>query len=134
MPLSPASAACVQHAMERAAATTRHQLARGLGSLALIASVAPLLGFLIQIPLFIDSFRGCGGNKSDCLAALVDLIAHSMLPLALGVGIGIPAFIAHRQFTATVETFTAEMNGATGLLAELSALRGARRDRNAGCH
>ena len=132
MPLSPASAACVQHAMERAAATTRHQLARGLGSLALIASVAPLLGLLLQAPLLLGLFRpcGCGGDPWIRRAEIFDGMANSIIPALFGLAIAIPAHIAYRQFTATVETFSAEMNGAMRLLAELNARRGVRIDRN----
>lgn len=117
MPLSPASAACVQHAMERAAAMTRLQLARGLGSLALIASLAPLLGCWLMVRLFVGAFGGCGGPKWACISAVIDGIALSFVPFLWGLAIGTPAFIAYRQFTATVETLTAEMNGAMQLLA-----------------
>lgn len=117
MPLSPASAACVQHAMERAAATTRHQFARGLGSLALIASAAPLLGGWLLVRLFIGSFVACGGEKWACFSAVLDNIAFSFVPFAFGLAIGVPALIAYRQFSATVEELTAEMNGAMQLLA-----------------
>jgi biopolymer transport protein ExbB/TolQ len=115
MPLSPEAAACVQHAMERAAASTRQELARGLGSLALIGSVAPLLGGWVQVRLAIASYQGCAGW--NCHWLVLDGFASSFLPLLLGLAIGIPAFIAYRQFTATVEALTAEMNGAMQLLA-----------------
>lgn len=117
MPLSPAVPVYVQHAMERAAATTRQELARGLGSLALIASLAPLLGGWLLVRLFVGAFRGCAGPIWGCFLAILDGFAFAFVPFALGLAVAIPAFIAYRQFTATVETLTAETNGAMQLLA-----------------
>jgi biopolymer transport protein ExbB/TolQ len=118
--------------MERAAATTRQDLASGLGSLALIASVAPLLGLLLQAPLLVGLFVGCGCGGDGWIrrAVIFDGMANSLIPPLFGLAIAIPACIAYRQFTATVKTFSAEMNGAMLLLAELNARCGVRIGRN----
>jgi biopolymer transport protein ExbB/TolQ len=64
---------------------------RGLKTLATIASVAPWLGLLITVIGIVGSFVGCGGEKSTCMAAIVDRLANVIARSALGLLVGIIA-------------------------------------------
>jgi len=51
-------------ACARAAAKCREEMSRGLGSLAIIASLAPLVGVFGTVIGIVTSFRGISGERS----------------------------------------------------------------------
>ncbi|MCC6586518.1 MAG: MotA/TolQ/ExbB proton channel family protein [Bryobacterales bacterium] len=108
MEMSPATLATIDHAMERASRQVCQQLSARVSSLALIASVAPLLGTLLNVRLFVGSFLGCGGERSACMAATVERIAQSFVPAAFGLATAIPAYVAYHSFTDRLRDCEAE--------------------------
>jgi biopolymer transport protein ExbB/TolQ len=99
----------VQRASMRAAADERIRLKRGLGSLATIAATAPLFGFLGTVIGIINSFPGCGGEKSICLAAVERLLSEALMPIVLGLAAAIPALCFYKYLTGELETLDLEM-------------------------
>ena len=96
-------------ASKRAAARVHHELSKGLPTVATVASVTPLLGLLataIEIP---NSFKGCVGEKSACMAAVFDGISMSMWPAALGLAAGLIAFTFYQYLQSALQRFDTEM-------------------------
>jgi biopolymer transport protein ExbB/TolQ len=107
--------------MEQAIVRTTHDLSRGVWVLELTAGSAPLLGFLGTCYGMLSSFRGCIGEKSQCLAALVLEITGSILYLAAGLALGILARWAQLYCVSRIDNFALEMrSGALELSSDLA--------------
>lgn len=100
--------------MERASRRACRQLSARVSSLAVIASVAPLLGFLLNVRLFVGAFGGCGGEKWACIAATVERIADSFVPAAFGLAIAVPSYFAYQCFTDRLKDCEAECRAVCG--------------------
>ena len=104
MPLSSrALDDAVSRAAERAAVAVRQEMKRGLNTLATIASVAPWLGLLITVIGIVESFPGCAGPRSFCMAAIADGLADALVRGALGLLVGIIAFCCYRYLLSQLE-------------------------------
>jgi biopolymer transport protein ExbB/TolQ len=86
---------------------------KGVNSLA----IAPLLGMLITVDGIVGSFIGCDGEKSTCMAAVVDRLANSLDRCAIGLLVGILASLCYRFLLARLEELDVEMRNATLALA-----------------
>ncbi len=82
-------AEAVKQAMRRAARVAHTDMSRGLYSLATIASVAPLLGLSGTILGILNSFPGCGAERSTCMAAMAERLSWSLVPTALGLFVAV---------------------------------------------
>jgi biopolymer transport protein ExbB len=103
--------------MNRAIASSRAEIRRGLTSLAMIVSTAPLLGFLGGCIGIISAFKGCAGEKSWCLAMTAAGLSEAMIPVALGLFVSVPVWWLFRYLSACVDEFEVEMaDAALGLL------------------
>lgn len=110
MPLSSrALADAVSRAAERAAVAVRQEMKRGLNTLATIVSVAPWLGLLMTVIGIVGSFVGCGGDKSTCMAAIVDRLANTIARSVLGLLVGMIALCFYRYLLSQLEGFDIEM-------------------------
>ena len=92
---------------------------RGVNSLATIASVAPFLGLLITVEGIVFSFVSCGGEKSTCLAAVVDRLSNAIARTALGLLVGIPSLWCYRYLRGQLEDLDVEMRNAALELANV---------------
>ena len=111
-------------ASQRSAAQVHLELSEGLGGLATVASVAPLLGLFAAVEGIPASFRGCGGEKWACLSAAIHSISYALCPIPLGLFVGLTALALHRLLSGCVATFDVEMRSACLDLAnELSRRR-----------
>ncbi len=81
----------------RTAATVHRDMKRAVDSLASIAAVAPLLGFLIVLEGIASSFVGCGGEKWTCLAAGVERLANAIARGTLGLLVGIVSSMCYQH-------------------------------------
>ncbi len=112
----------VERAADRRRRTVLIELRRGVNGLATIVVIAPLLGLLATVFCIITSFVGCGGEKSACLAAVVERLAHAEAPAALGLLIGVPAYWLYRHLGSELELLDHEMQlGVSELARQLSA-------------
>ena len=84
-----------------------------MNSLATIAAIAPLLGILITVDGIVGSLIGCGGEKSICMAAVVDRLANSIARCAIGLLVGIFASLCSRFLEAKLEDLDVEMRNTT---------------------
>jgi biopolymer transport protein ExbB/TolQ len=99
----------VLRAVRRTEVSVHVEMKRGVGHLATIAAVAPLLGLLITVEGIVSSFVGCGGEKWACLAAIVEGLANSIARGALGLLVGIGASVCYQHLRSTLDDFTVEM-------------------------
>jgi len=87
-------------------------------------SVVPIRGWGI-----FNSFPGCGGERSMCMAAVADLLSKSIMPAGLGLAAAIMTSWGHKHLSARMSHFDIEMANAVRDLqdflaqAELRALR-----------
>ena len=86
--------------MERSAAVTRFEMKRPLRHLAVVAYVAPMVGAIGACAGVVDAFK--------CTFAL-GALAEGVLPLAIGLAVGIPVFWVHRHLNHCAEKFDVEM-------------------------
>ena len=96
-----------------AAAIVHLRMKRGLGSLATIASTAPWVGVLGTVFGIPASFIGCAGEKSACLAAVVERLSWSICPTALGLVVALAALVFYKYLLTEIETFDSEMENAS---------------------
>jgi biopolymer transport protein ExbB/biopolymer transport protein TolQ len=121
----------VSSALERSKIRTLTEMKRGLALLATIGSTAPFIGLFGTVVGIINAFRGIAATGSGGVAAVSGGIAEALIATALGIFVAIPAVIAFNLFTATLERFQVEMNGASSELVEFlfKATRVAHADR-----
>ena len=89
--------------MSRAAAETLEDLGQGIASLTTISTIAPWLGIIATLEGIIGSFRGVCGDKTSLMAALALNLSEAIWPAAMGLAVGILAFVIHRQLAPQFE-------------------------------
>jgi len=110
--------------MDLARVSRRMELGRGLGSLACVASTAPLVGFLWgSVGIFVAAFTVRGGEKAYWLAEMVLGLVDGLMPMAWGLAIGILVWWVYRYLRACVDEFDADMAGAALLVLNCLAVR-----------
>src|SRR5258708_2621037 len=92
----------VHRASQRAAAATRQDMKQGVDSLAAIATLAPLFGFIGTTMGIVRSFRSVNGEKSAALIALNLSISESLWTTVLGLFVGITALWCHRYLSGNL--------------------------------
>jgi biopolymer transport protein ExbB/TolQ len=105
-----------RRAMRRSASVVHQELKRGLDMLGSTATTAPLVGAFGSIFGIIDSFHGCSGAKSTCMAATFDALSIALLPTALGLLVAVPAQWCCKHMRNELEAFDLEMESQAGEL------------------
>jgi biopolymer transport protein ExbB len=92
------------------------KMERFLPTLYLIASISPLLGLLGTVAGMIKAFQAIEnlGGKVDS-SVLAGGIWEAMLTTALGLGVAIPAMVAHNYLQGKVHAMVADMKEETGV-------------------
>lgn len=99
----------VKDAVEGAAKNEVWKLERGLGLLASIAGIAPLLGFLGTVTGMIAAFRVIEMNQGVVNATLLASgIWEALLTTAFGLIVGIPAYFMYNYFANRISHFVFE--------------------------
>lgn len=98
-----------EHAAERTARLVHEEFTNGLWTLATVAVTAPFVGMIGTVWGIVNSFPGCGGERSTCMGAVAELLSQSILPTAAGLLVAIPAFWCYRYLSARVADFDCEM-------------------------
>lgn len=108
----------IKDAIESAGRAEIYQLERGLGALATIAGVAPLLGFLGTVTGMIQAFmriQELSGNVNATV--LAGGIWEALITTAAGLIVGIPALLAYNYLVTKVLRMVFELElGSTNLL------------------
>lgn len=95
-----------------------------MGSLATIASIAPLVGVAGTILGILNNFPGFDGEKSAILAMTEGLLSDSLVPTAFGLAVALFAYCGYKYWLNRLEALDVEMEAASLQLAnELSRLR-----------
>lgn len=99
----------IKDAVEQAARGEVYKLEKGLGILATIAGVAPLLGFLGTVTGMIAAFRVIEVNQGTVNPTLLaGGIWEALLTTAFGLFVGIPAYFMYNYFVTRVARFVYE--------------------------
>ena len=101
-------------------------MARGLCGLATVAATVPFVGMIGTVWGIVNSFPGCGGEKSTCMAAVADLLSESLMPAALGLAVAITASWGHKYLSAQLADFDVEMRNTVRDLPDCLATCGVR--------
>jgi len=112
------SSAQLEKSLERHAASEIRRLNRGLGILATVANVAPLLGFLGTVTGMMASFDALwrGGLGDPGLVALG--IKEALTTTAAGLVVAVPTQIVYNTLSARVAKITADIEAMANFLLE----------------
>ncbi len=115
MPLlsGPEVIEAVKRGSRRSATVVHREMKRGLNSLATIASTAPFVGISGTVSGIVNSFPGCGADRSTCMAAVFERLSGSLVPTALGLLVAIPALWCYKYLSSQMEVFDREMENAS---------------------
>ncbi|OEU51585.1 MAG: hypothetical protein BA871_10330 [Desulfuromonadales bacterium C00003096] len=107
----------LEKAIAHVAAREVRQLERFLPTLFLISSVTPLLGLFGTVTGMIKAFQAIQhlGGKVNA-SVLAGGIWEAMLTTALGLGVAIPAMVAHNYLQGKVHVVVAEIKEESGVL------------------
>ena len=104
--LLPTTSGHLQEALRDQAHRERHTLERGLATLEVITGIAPLFGLLGTALGMIEVFQNLalvGPGRSEALSRG---ISEALLTTVLGLGIGIPALVAHALFARKIDALS----------------------------
>lgn len=94
----------MKQSVEDAANQVIHDLERYVGTLGMIANVAPLLGLLGSVFGMIETFNAIMLQGSGNAGVLAGGIAVALTATAAGLIVAIPATILHRYFLRRIDT------------------------------
>ena len=105
-------------AVERATLLTTSDLKRGIGSLATIATITPLIGLFGTVIGIINAFHGIAMTGSGGLGAVSSGISEALVATAFGLGVAIPAAWMFNYFTGKLERLQLEMSNSSSELVD----------------
>ena len=97
------------------------RLERGLGVLATISNIAPLLGFLGTVSGMINSFDALARAGLSNPGLVAQGISEALITTATGLGVAIPILSSYNYFTTRVGKYVLEMETAANVLLETYA-------------
>jgi len=97
--------------LEKEEAEERDVLAHGLGSLAVIGSVSPLLGLMGTVIGVMNAFLGITVSGSSNIMAVAPGVAEALITTVAGLAVAIPAVMAYNHFVAKLNLVTSELEG-----------------------
>lgn len=100
-------------------------LEKNLPTLATVASVAPMVGFLGTVQGMVLSFQDIVAKMGEMniVEAAAGGISVALLTTAFGLIVGIPAFIAFNYFTSVINRFVLDVESSATQLIEAVTLR-----------
>ena len=111
----------IERTIEAASAHELARLERGLGVLATVANIAPLLGFLGTVTGMINSFDALARAGLSNPGLVAKGISEALITTATGLAIAIPVLAAFNFFTTRVGKFVLEMETSANVLLETYA-------------
>ena len=97
--------------LEKEEAEERDELAHGLGRLAVIGSVSPLLGLMGTVIGIMNAFLGITAAGSSNIMAVAPGVAQALVTTVAGLAVAIPAVIAYNHFVSQLNLVTGELEG-----------------------
>ncbi|MGH7856898.1 MAG: MotA/TolQ/ExbB proton channel family protein [Candidatus Binatia bacterium] len=113
--------------VERAVAFEALRLSRGLTTLRIVGTAAPLLGLLGTVLGLYEAFEVVASRGLGDPAAFADGIALALTTTIAGLLVALPALAAHQYLTAAIERSLLELEGALADAAPRRPLRSASR-------
>ena len=84
---------------------------RGMGFIAMIVALEPMLGLLGTVWGVLDAFAEMGSAGSANLATIAPSISAALVTTVVGLLIAIPGIMAHTTLNASVRSITSDMEG-----------------------
>jgi biopolymer transport protein TolQ len=109
--LSPAQLEVLRLVLEKEESEERDELANGIHWLAIVATVAPLLGLLGTVLGVMNSFIGVATAGSANISAVAPGVAEALITTVAGLVVAIPAAIGYNYFVNRLGRFMAELEG-----------------------
>jgi len=131
MPLLPDAEVvkATQRALKRTAALVHGEMQRGLTLLASVASSSPLVGALGTTLGISDSFGGCSGARSTCMAYYFAGLADALLLTALSLLLGVLTTWCYKYLNSELEAFDIEVENESAKLVNYLVVHPGRQER-----
>jgi biopolymer transport protein TolQ len=97
--------------LEKEEAEERDELAHGLGTLAIIGSVSPLMGLMGTVIGIMNAFLGITSSGSSNIMAVAPGVAEALITTVAGLSVAIPAVIAYNHFVVQLNLVSGELEG-----------------------
>jgi biopolymer transport protein TolQ len=89
----------------------REEMTHGLVWLAIIGSIAPLLGLMGTVIGVMNAFLGITATGSTNIGAVAPGVAEALITTVVGLAVAIPAVIGYNWFVARLNLVTGELEG-----------------------
>ena len=109
----------IRENFENAGRQAFHKLSKGLGVLATVASISPLLGLMGTVTGMIRVFRVISVQGVGDPGALSGGISEALITTAAGLAVGIPVLILHNYFMKRTEKINLHLESIASELLEL---------------
>jgi biopolymer transport protein TolQ len=109
--LSPAQLEVLRMVLEKEESEERDALAEGLTWLAVIGSVAPLLGLLGTVIGVMNTFLGIAATGSSSLSAVAPGVGEALIATVAGLFVAIPSVLAYNHFVGRLNLVASELEG-----------------------
>ena len=96
-----------EHALDEEEIRVEH----GMGVIATVVALSPMLGLLGTVWGVLDAFAEMGTQGSASLATIAPSISSALVTTVVGLLIAIPGVIAFNQMNATIRSVTSDMEG-----------------------
>ena len=83
----------------------------GMGAIATIVALAPMLGLLGTVWGVLDAFADMGAAGSATIATMAPAISSALVTTVVGLLIAIPGVIAFNRMNASIRNITSDMEG-----------------------
>lgn len=83
----------------------------GMGLIATVVALAPMLGLLGTVWGVLDAFADMGAAGSATIATMAPAISSALVTTVVGLLIAIPGVCAYNRLNATVRTLVSDMEG-----------------------
>ena len=97
--------------LEKEEATERDELAHGLTWLAVIGSVAPLMGLMGTVLGITNTFLGIAASGSSNINTVAPGVAEALVTTVMGLAVAIPAVIAYNHFVSKLNLLSGALEG-----------------------
>jgi biopolymer transport protein ExbB/TolQ len=111
----------VARVLERQGQREVHNMRRGIGALATVASTAPFVGLLGTVLGIVNAFQMMAESGSGGLSTVSGGIAEALVTTALGLLVAIPAVIVYNALQSFIDARAIDIAEASNELLELLA-------------
>jgi len=84
---------------------------KGMGMIATVVAIAPMLGLLGTVWGVLDAFADMGAAGSATIATMAPAIASALVTTVVGLLIAIPGVMLHNWLSAMLRDLLADMEG-----------------------